>query len=238
LAADDAKSIEAALKAQEGGLYAKVETKVVDDATRDKVLDGLYWLQDAAHEDDIAVIFLSGHGVLDPENKFWFLTREARPKRFLTTAVSGDELLDLIGHVKGKKVLLLDACRAGAIAQAPHTKGDAPETAPDMNKIANDFAAAGAGLVVYGASTGRDSALEPRTPTEETEWNHHSAFAEALIEAIQAGKAAEIPYGPITTDDLDRYLVKRVKQLTDGDQQPIMTRPQTLPDFPLAVARQ
>ena len=60
----------------------------------------------------------------------------------------------------------------------------------------------------------------------------------ALIEAIQAGKAAEIPYGPITTDDLDRYLVKRVKQLTDGDQQPIMTRPQTLPDFPLAVARQ
>jgi hypothetical protein len=140
--------------------------------------------------------------------------------------------------VKGKKVLLLDASRAGAIAQAPHTKGDAPETAPDMNKIANDFAAAGAGLVVYGASTGRDSALEPRTPTEETEWNHHSAFAEALIEAIQAGKAAEIPYGPITTDDLDRYLVKRVKQLTDGDQQPIMTRPQTLPDFPLAVARQ
>jgi WD40 repeat protein len=105
LAADDAKSIEAALKAQEGGLYAKVETKVVDDATRDKVLDGLYWLQDAAHEDDIAVIFLSGHGVLDPENKFWFLTREARPKRFLTTAVPGDELLDLIGHVKGRKVL-------------------------------------------------------------------------------------------------------------------------------------
>jgi hypothetical protein len=238
LAADDAKSVDAALKAQEGGLYAKVDTKVVDDATRDKVLDGLYWLQDVAHEDDIAVIFLSGHGVLDPENKFWFLTREAKPKRFLTTAVSGDELLDLIGHVKGKKVLLLDACRAGAIAQAPHTKGDAPETAPDMNKIANDFAAAGAGLVVYGASTGRDSALEPRTPTEEVEWNHHSAFAEALIEAIQAGKAAEIPYGPITTDDLDRYLVKRVKQLTDGDQQPIMTRPQTLPDFPLAVARQ
>jgi hypothetical protein len=238
LAADDAKSIEAALKAQEGGLYAKVETKVVDDATRDKVLDGLYWLQDAVHEDDIAVIFLSGHGVLDPENKFWFLTREAKPKRFLTTAVSGDELLDLIGHVKGKKVLLLDACRAGAIAQAPHTKGDAPETSPDMNKIVNDFAAAGAGLVVYGASTGRDSALEPRTPVEEAEWNHHSAFAEALIEAIQAGKAAEIPYGPITTDDLDRYLLKRVKQLTDGDQQPIMTRPQTLPDFPLAVARQ
>ena len=39
------------------------------------------------------------------------------------------------------------------------------------------------------------------------------------------------------TADLDRYLARRVKELTDGDQQPIMTRPDALPDFPIAVAR-
>jgi hypothetical protein len=36
-----------------------------------------------------------------------------------------------------------------------------------MNKLINDFSAAGSGLVVFGASTGKESALEPRTPEED-----------------------------------------------------------------------
>jgi hypothetical protein len=40
LSASDAKSVAAALKAQEGGFYAEVQLRIVDDATRDNVLDG------------------------------------------------------------------------------------------------------------------------------------------------------------------------------------------------------
>ena len=35
-----------------------------------------------------------------------------------------------------------------------------------MNKIANDFAAAGSGLIVTEASTGKNLAFEPRNPAE------------------------------------------------------------------------
>jgi WD40 repeat protein len=215
LSASDAKSVAAALKAQEGGLYAEVQLRVVDDATRDHVLDGLYWLQHTAKKDDIAVVFLSGHGFLDPEQKFWFLTREANVAELRKTAVSNDDLFDLIRHTDGKKVLFLDACHAGAFS-TPGIKAEPSETTPDMNTLANNFVHAGPGIVVYGASEGRESALEPRTPAEDVQWDHHSAFAKALIEAIGSGKAALNPSEPITTDSLGHYIGKRVEELTGG----------------------
>ena len=52
-----------------------------------------------------------------------------------------------------------------------------------MNKLVNDFAAAGSGLVVFAASTGSELAQEDET-------DRHGAFAKALIEAIGEGKAA------------------------------------------------
>ena len=237
LSASDAKSVAAALKAQEGGLYGEVQLRIVDDPTRDNVLDGLYWLQHAAKKDDIAVVFLSGHGFLDPEQKFWFLTREANVAELRKTAVSNDDLFDLIRHTDGKKVLFFDACHAGAFS-GPGTKAEPSETTPDMNTLANNFVHAGPGIVVYGASEGKKLALEPRTPAEDIQWDHHSAFAEALIEAIGSGKAALNPSDPITTDSLGHYIGKRVEELTRGDQHPIMTRPEALPDFPIAVAKQ
>jgi hypothetical protein len=101
-----------------------------------------------------------------------------------------------------------------------------------MNTLANNFVHAGPSIVVYGASEGKESALEPRTPAEDIQWGHHSAFAEALIEAVGAGKAALNPNDPITTDSLGHYIGKRVEELTRGD------RPEALPDFPIAVAKQ
>jgi hypothetical protein len=97
-----------------------------------------------------------------------------------------------------------------------------------MNKLVNDFAAAGTGLVVYAASTGSELAHEDQNL-------RHGAFAEALIEAIGEGKAESDPDGGITLDLLDHYIVGPVQELTGGDQHPVMNR-NLIPDFPLAVA--
>jgi len=43
--------------------------------------------------------------------------------------------------------------------------------------------------------------------------------------------------GRITISLLDRYLSKRVKELTRGRQTPIMTKPWTIHDFPVALRR-
>lgn len=104
------------------------------------------------------------------------------------------------------------------------------ETNPDMNKVVNDFSTAGSGLVVFAASTGTEVAKE------DEQWKH-SPFTEALIEAIGEGKAAYGRSEPITTDLLDHYVVGRVKEMTEGEQHPVMNRPVLIPDFPLALAR-
>ena len=235
--AHDADELAQALMAQKGGLYADVEAKIIDDParpdadpTRSNVEEGLYWLQHMATNRDLSVVFLSGHGFLDSKQKFWFLTREADIDRLRTTAISNDDLIDLIDSIPGKKILLVDACHSGA-AMVLGYKATPSETTPDMNKVVNDFSTVGSGVVVFAASTGTELAKE------DEKWDRHGAFAKALIEAIGEGKAAIQAQKPITTDLLDYYVVERVKQLTDGKQHPVMHRPDLVPDFPLALAR-
>ncbi len=233
--AHDADDLAKALMAQRGGLYADVEVKIIDDRsrpdadpTRSNVENGLYWLQREATNRDLAVVFLSGHGFLDPKQKFWFLTREADTARLRTTAISNDDLLDLVASIPGKKVLFVDACHSGAAMTVGLKATDAT---PDMNKFVNDFSTAGSGVVVFAASTGTELAKE------DEKWDRHGAFAKALIDAIGEGRASIDPSGRITTDMLDLYVEDRVKAMTEGRQHPVMNRPVLVPDFPIAVAR-
>jgi WD40 repeat protein len=226
-AGHDAETLAKALDAQKGGLYSDVQTRLIGDATQHNVFAGLDWLRRAATGRDLAIVFLAGHGFLDGKQKFWFLTREADTEQLRTTAISSEDLLDAITSVPGKKILLIDACHAGAAMVASR----AVDTDPDMNKVVNDFSTAGSGLIVYGASTGTERAKE------DAKWDRHGAFTKALIEAIGEGKAALDPSGRITTDMLDFYIAEHVKTMTGGTQHPVMNRPVVIPDFPLALAK-
>ncbi|HQC11530.1 MAG TPA: hypothetical protein PK953_11520, partial [Smithellaceae bacterium] len=61
-------------------------------------------------------------------------------------------------------------------------------------------------------------------------------FTKALVEGI-GGRADYSGKGKITINMLDLYLSERVKELTGGKQTPTTTKPQTIPDFPIAVKR-
>jgi Caspase domain/Bacterial Ig domain len=226
--ARDVVSLADAFKAQKGGLYDEVPTRIVDVPSRDNVMDGLYWLQGVATGHDLSVVYLSGHGYRDGKLNFWFLARDSDYKRLQKSAISDSALFDLLSSVQGKKVLFLDACHAGAV-KTQGAKG-LSESDPDMNSVVNEFAKAGSGAVVYGASTGSELALE------DEKWDRHSAYAKALIEAIGEGKAKSGANGPITTDRLQVYLDERVKDLTGGAQHPVMNRSGLIPDFPIALA--
>jgi uncharacterized caspase-like protein len=120
--------------------------------------------------------------------------------------------------------LFLDACHSGAALAGTRA---APT---DINNVLNDFATAESGLVAFAASTGREFSLE------NAQWGH-GAFTKALIEAIGEGKADFDKSGEITTAALEVYISRRVKELTGGVQHPVMTRPQLVPDFPIALTK-
>jgi hypothetical protein len=83
--------------------------------------------------------------------------------------------------------------------------------------------------VTFASSTGSELALE------RSEWGN-GAFTKAIIEGLFEGRADLLPKSTITLSQLDAYVADRVKTLTGGVQHPIMIRPPTVPDFPIALA--
>ena len=59
----------------------------------------------------------------------------------------------------------------------------------------------------------------------------------ALIEGLGKGEADLLRNGTITVSELDAFIAERVKTLTDGRQHPVMSRPNTIPDFAFAVVK-
>ena len=81
------------------------------------------------------------------------------------------------------------------------------------------------GGVVMSASTGKE------TSHERSEWGH-GAFTKALIEGLE-GKADFDMDNTVDIKEIDLFITKRVKALTNGSQHPTTEIPKTMPNFPL-----
>jgi len=143
-------------------------------------------------------------------------------------AVSQDDIRRTLQGLAGKAMLFLDTCHAGqALADGSTRRGIA---GADINAVVNELSAAENGVIAFASSTGREVSVE------RPEWQN-GAFTKALVEALAEGRADLLRNGTITVSQLDAFVVNRVKELTDGLQHPVMTRPPTVPDFPIAVVR-
>ena len=124
----------------------------------------------------------------------------------------------------GRK-FFFDTCYSGAILS-----GKAPNTQADVDKFANELKAAENGIVVFTSSTGNELS------EEKEEWNN-GAFTKAVVEGLRG--AAARPQNPvIMISDLNGYVSSRVKELTNGNQKPMMAMPKTVEDFAISVRRQ
>jgi uncharacterized caspase-like protein len=97
---------------------------------------------------------------------------------------------------------------------------------PNIDKFANELTAAENGIIVFASSTGT------QLSQEKDEWNN-GAFTKALVEGMR-GAAARPGLPAISISDLEGYVSRRVKELTDGNQRPVMAQPKTVEDFPIA----
>jgi hypothetical protein len=226
-AAKDARDFADALRMQQGGLYREVELKVLTDAdaTTAEIKRGLNWLERSVTSRDVGLVFFAGHGVTDTKNRYYYLTADSDYKAPEDNALEGLILKDRARSIAGKMLVFLDTCHAG---QAMVTRG-----ASDINAVISELSSTENGVVTYASSTGR------QLSQENDAW-HNGAFTKALIEGLPAagrkGKADVTNKGFITTAALDLWLAERVKELTGGSQSPVMSRPQTIPDFPLFAA--
>jgi len=219
-AAKDAKDFAAAMQAQKGLLYRDVEVRLLPDARKGDIEDGLDWLQHQVTSRDVGMIFLAGHGVDDSNGVYYFLPANVDLDHLKRTGLVYSDIKTTVTSIAGKAVMFVDTCHSGDILGA--RRGVA-----DINAVVNELASAENGVVVFTASTGRQYSLE------DPQWQN-GAFTKALVEGI-GGKADYAGKGEITVNMLDLYLSERVKELTKGQQTPATSKPSTVPDFPLSV---
>lgn len=224
-AADDARAVVKLFERQQGVIFREVITRSLPDeqATRAAIVKGLNWLEREGTQNDIRILFLSGHGVLDNRDNFFFLPYDHEPgDEPNVTGLSRSALLDRLSDLPGKVILMVDACRAGAVA-AEKRKGTV-----DFTRVIKALNSQYGGLVTFAASTGKEVSVE------REEWGH-GAFTQALIEGL-SGKADGFggkTDGVVYIHELGSWIIERVKALTEGRQHAIYDPPSNLPSFPL-----
>ena len=192
-AAKDAQQFAQAAKNSAGDLYREVKPQVITNksATKQNVEQSLAQLARDVQQDDIVMLFFSGHGVREGEDTY-FMTTDGIAADPAPTSVDFGYIKKRLNAMvsKGCKVVLfMDACHSGAMLTKSGTK-DLSMTLPGM-------------IGFYSSTRLEESA--------ESDQLGNGAFTKALLDGI-SGKAANSK-GEITTTGLRNYIEAEVKKI-------------------------
>jgi WD40 repeat protein len=221
-AAKDATDLATFFRGQVGKTYGKVDAKLLPDAKRADVLEGLEWLENASEEGDVNLLFLAGHGITVDQH-FYYMAADSDPERARATGVSRDEILRTIRNRKGAMVVMLDACHSGDTAVA------GTRSRVDMNRLANELGDKSLGVILYASALGRQFSYE------HSDWQN-GAFTKAMLEGL-AGGADRDHLGYVDTEELSLYVRRRVLQMTNERQEPVRMKPDATPELRLVLLR-
>jgi len=218
----DAKSVITAFKSQEGKIFGRVETKLLTnaEASVEAITDALKGLE-SVKENDLAVVFLAGHGIMSKDEVFYFITPSGELEKPEKGGISWNLLGDALNKVKGRVLVLLDACHSGNISTQVIVPND--ELA---QKLRSDGKS---GIMVFSASKGRQSALEDVD-------GGYGVFAHAITQSLgpESKQADTNGNGFVEFMELVDHVRKNVDMETEGDQTPWLSRKELFGDFAIA----
>jgi uncharacterized caspase-like protein len=218
-AVKDARDLEQAFQQHSRSVFRNVATKLLTNRRADRagILQGLEWLKTETKPEDVAVIFYSGHGGNDRPAGFYLVPAGYDDRHPRKTMVSGKELREAVKAIRGRVLLLLDCCSAGAVLAG---QGAGPRPARLTRELD------GHGVMVLCAA-------RPRETAAETSKLHHGLLTRALLEALR-GKADANNDGTVTAGELDEYVVRRVRQLSKDEQHAVAGATRSIHALPLA----
>ena len=207
------------------GLYKDVNLKILtnEQANATEIVKGLEWIRKAATSEDVAMLFFSGHGLNDDNGDYYFLPSNIDVNKLMSTGIHYSTIETTVKALASKVLVFIDTCHAGNVWSNRKMK------AADTRAVANKLSAPENGAVIFTSSTGKQNSRE------DPAWSN-GAFTKALVEGIN-GQADFISKGIITVNELELYLSNRVRKLTDELQTPATAKPDTIPDFPIALTK-
>jgi sulfur carrier protein ThiS len=206
--AKDAQDFASLLEAQKH-LFKKTNVKLLVDeqATKFELEKYLYYDLRKAGKNDTILVFLSGHGAIDPlrSGEFFFLSYEADPQLLEPTSLNMSGLRFLKGLDCPRVVLIADSCHAGGFSK------EGAKAAVNYNNFVRDFTAS-SGKVVISSSRPDQFSLE--MPDLK-----NGVFTHFFIEALK-GKGDQDSDGIVTINEAYNYVYSQTKDKTKGAQHP------------------
>jgi hypothetical protein len=222
----DARSITDFFKLQGKELFKNVEIREIynEQATKENILSRLSQLQ-SINPQDVVLIYLAGHG--DNISEKWYfipheLTYPEREEDVRAKGISSDELSGYMKNIKAQKILLLiDACKAGAVLIA--FRGFEDRKA--LSQLSRST-----GVHIVAASTKDQFAAEVKELG-------HGVFTYTLLEGLK-GKAAGKGQ-TVTVRKLMGYIEEQLPDITKKYKQeaqyPVVDSRGM--DFPLVIVK-
>jgi Caspase domain len=172
------------------------------DGTERDVRVGVTDLLAARGVDDLVLLYVSCHGLLDARRQLYFATTDTQASRPAATAVDAQWLSARLDECRAQQIVILDCCYSGAFARGAKA-GDL-----DLEQLVTGPAR---GRVVLTASRSTESSFEgdPRFHGGSV----GSVFTSALVEGIRSGGADRDDDGVITIDEAFDYAYRRVREL-------------------------
>ena len=214
----DARDFAHVLSTKKGYPYQDVQVKTITDeeATREDFYEAMEWLKQESSPTDVCIFFYAGHGYRDEKDRFYFMNYGSSTSK-LYNCFSSNDFRQAVEDINGKLIVFVDACYSGALMGGNRSAAS--------NHFVEQLRRTKNGMVMY-ASSASD------TKSKENEDWKNGAFTKALVDAFNGAARGEGEIG-LSTQQLDQYLYKAVRQMTDFKQTPIFMNPNGMEPFEL-----
>ncbi len=208
-AANDAKSFADFLETQRD-LFADIGIELLTDelATKANIEKKLTDIIRRAGKNDTIVLFLSGHGSVDPKrpSQFFFLTHDSDPDALEASSVNMSGMVFLKNLECPRVVLIADTCHSGGLLE-----GRAKSRLNPLKTLARDLGSS-AGKVVITSSRPDEYSLESR-------YRESGVFTHWFLEGLK-GAADKEGRGVVTINEAYNYAYEQTKVETHESQHP------------------
>ncbi|MFF5234418.1 diguanylate cyclase domain-containing protein [Dactylosporangium sp. NPDC000521] len=193
-AAADVAAIAEVLRSPSIGNYDVTVLHDSDERTIRRTLDDVLT---GCGPDDQVLVYVTGHGMLDPRDRLYLAATDTHRSRLLATAIDAQWIMDLLDHSRARQqVVLIDTCFSGSMT-------DKRDAAPDgRSALASDVRRA-----ILTATQGTQYAWET---VGEDGRPGMSAFTAAVVKGLSTGDADADGDGVITIRDVYEYVYREM----------------------------
>jgi WD40 repeat protein len=235
-AAKDAQDMAAVFHVQTNNKIEKIKLLQNNEVTKSTIEEAKLFMSEAG-VDDVVVLFVAGHGVLDDNLDYYFAPHDmdfSDPSKNGIPFSIFDEILE--NTRSRKKLMLIDACHSGEIDKDEVVKtfiaddvendqdlifrrvGTTIENLDDINTFELSKALfadmrLNNGATVISSSGGSEFAIEG------DQW-HNGVFTYTLLQGIITKEADANRDRKLTVSELQNYVQKGVFEMTAGRQSP------------------